>query len=632
MGSHALGGRFWYTPLETPESLARGNSVERREMPMVIAAQELVLLLLVGVSSTLLASFVDKSVDLCRDARMRLSREADMFWQSYVLWIGSSLVMCALSAACVQYLGPSAAGSGIPQMKCVLSGVQIHDYLSLRTLGAKVGSLVLALAGGLSIGKEGPYVHMASCLAHQLGRLPPFRRLLEREEVCHEVLAAACAAGVSATFGAPVGGVLFSIEVTSSSYSIQHLWKAMFTSVCGALVFRLSRNYGALALFRLTEFATQDLGDLLLNGEMGAFALLGVLCGVLGAAFVHAVAALVRAVRRVRAAVATSPQSVGGSGVGGGEAAHTQNGSESDGDGRGQGATAICGDGAQSSCAATSRSSACEVTADTMVGNGRAAAPPVARSPSSPPSVRRRASGPRLPLVRVLISRYSYTLLVALASAMISFPLQFFRSPAEDVINALFGAAPFELSSRWSSPSLLVNLAIYLLGKFCFTVIAVGCPVACGVFSPVFVLGAAFGRLFGELLDLATPEDHHITAGAYAVVGAAAMATGVTRTVSCAVMVFELTGQLNHMLPVLVAVLTAYGVGNIFNRSIYDTMLELNNLMPAGGAVGPVATRAQDVAMHGGAYARAGTPATLFLVQASCASRAGNPNANHEWP
>eukprot|EP00325_Prymnesiales_sp_UTEX-LB-985_P021718 CAMPEP_0174739174 /NCGR_PEP_ID=MMETSP1094-20130205/71175_1 /TAXON_ID=156173 /ORGANISM="Chrysochromulina brevifilum, Strain UTEX LB 985" /LENGTH=56 /DNA_ID=CAMNT_0015942701 /DNA_START=1 /DNA_END=167 /DNA_ORIENTATION=+ len=56
------------------------------------------------------------------------------------------------------------------------------------------------------------------------------------------------------------------------------------------------------------------------------------------------------------------------------------------------------------------------------------------------------------------------------------------------------------------------------------------------------------------------------------------MAAGVTRTISCAVMVFELTGQLNHMLPVLVAVLAAYGVGNIFNQSIYDTMLDLNNL------------------------------------------------------
>ena len=43
------------------------------------------------------------------------------------------------------------------------------------------------------------------------------------------------------------------------------------------------------------------------------------------------------------------------------------------------------------------------------------------------------------------------------------------------------------------------------------------------------------------------------------------------------VIVFELTGQLSHMLPVLVAVLLAYGVGNACNTSIYDTMMTLNN-------------------------------------------------------
>ena len=126
-------------------------------------------------------------------------------------------------------------------------------------------------------------MHMASCIAHQLTRLTPFRRLRHNEQLRRQVLAAACAAGVSATFGAPVGGVLFSIEVTASYYSIAHLWKAMFTSVCGALVFKISRNYGSLKLFDLTDFAEQDLGDLFFNGEMTAFAVLGLLCGLLGA-------------------------------------------------------------------------------------------------------------------------------------------------------------------------------------------------------------------------------------------------------------------------------------------------------------------------------------------------------------
>jgi hypothetical protein len=35
---------------------------------------------------------------------------------------------------------------------------------------------------------------------------------------------------------------------------------------------------------------------------------------------------------------------------------------------------------------------------------------------------------------------------------MLAYPFRFFRSSPEDVINALFGAAPFELSSIWSTP------------------------------------------------------------------------------------------------------------------------------------------------------------------------------------
>eukprot|EP00962_Isochrysis_galbana_P060416 scaffold34853_cov67-Isochrysis_galbana.AAC.1 len=127
------------------------------------------------------------------------------------------------------------------------------------------------------------------------------------------------------------------------------------------------------------------------------------------------------------------------------------------------------------------------------------------------------------------------------------------------------------MAARWSHPSLRINLAIYIVCKFVFTSVAVGCPISCGMFTPVFLIGAAVGRLYGELLNDLTPIDMMITAGGYAVVGAAAMAAGVTRTVSTAVIVFELTGQLNHMLPVLVAVLIATGVGNACNASIYDT-------------------------------------------------------------
>ena len=148
-----------------------------RHALLVNAVQELLLLLCVGIFTTVLAFSVDKTIEIMDMARARASQEAGSFLASYTIWTGSSLVLCGLSVACVHLIGPSAAGSGIPQMKCVLAGVQIHDYLSTRTLVAKAASLVLALAGGLSIGKEGPYVHMASCIAHQLCKLRIFRRL-----------------------------------------------------------------------------------------------------------------------------------------------------------------------------------------------------------------------------------------------------------------------------------------------------------------------------------------------------------------------------------------------------------------------------------------------------------------------
>ncbi len=233
---------------------------------MFNAAQELLLLLVVGGSATVLTFGIDKLISALTDARAQIAQDNTEFILMYVVWSASSLLLCVLSVACVHFIGPHAAGSGIPQMKCVLAGVDMPEYLSLRTLLAKATSMVFALVGGLSIGKEGPYVHMASCVAHQIMRLPPFERLRTNEHLHRQVLGAACAAGVSATFGAPVGGVLFAIEVTSTYYSISHLWKAMFTSVCGAVLFRIGRDLGSLALFRLTTFSSADLGSTIYNG------------------------------------------------------------------------------------------------------------------------------------------------------------------------------------------------------------------------------------------------------------------------------------------------------------------------------------------------------------------------------
>jgi len=94
--------------------------------------------------------------------------------------------------------------------------------------------------------------------------------------------AAAIAAGVTATFGAPIGGVLYSIEVSATYYMVSNLWKAFFCTTCGILLFRFLAVFEAIELFDMTKFDSVPV-----DYEIFFFALLGLICGLVGALFIH---------------------------------------------------------------------------------------------------------------------------------------------------------------------------------------------------------------------------------------------------------------------------------------------------------------------------------------------------------
>ena len=81
----------------------------------------------------------------------------------------------------------------------------IRNFLSLSTLLIKVVSLILSVASGMALGKEGPLVHVACCI----GQIIPsfFRKYSNNEAKKREMLSVASATGVSVAFGAPIGGV-----------------------------------------------------------------------------------------------------------------------------------------------------------------------------------------------------------------------------------------------------------------------------------------------------------------------------------------------------------------------------------------------------------------------------------------
>lgn len=106
-----------------------------------------------------------------------------------------------------------------------------------------------------------------------------------------------------------------------------------------------------------------------------------------------------------------------------------------------------------------------------------------------------------------------------------------------------------------------------------------------GIFIPVFKIGAGFGRLLGEAMHLWFPlgvryggKLSPIIPGGYAVVGAAAFSGAVTHTVSVGVIVFEMTGQITHLIPVMIAVLISNAIAAILQPSIYDSIILIKKL------------------------------------------------------
>ena len=106
-----------------------------------------------------------------------------------------------------------AAGSGIPEIKTILSGFVIPHFLDLKVLLVKAVGATFAVSTGMCLGKEGPFVHISTCVGYLVAMR--FDKYRNNQRKMREMLSVACSAGLSVAFGAPIGGVLFSYEVNS---------------------------------------------------------------------------------------------------------------------------------------------------------------------------------------------------------------------------------------------------------------------------------------------------------------------------------------------------------------------------------------------------------------------------------
>ncbi|SCU98236.1 LAFA_0G16512g1_1 [Lachancea sp. 'fantastica'] len=193
----------------------------------------------------------------------------------FVLFIVLSLIFALLSGLMVRYIAPMATGSGISEIKVWVSGFKYKDeFLNLKTLVIKSVALPLAISSGLSVGKEGPSVHYATCCGFVITNLLLKRNLSFSHQ--SEYLIASTAGGVAVAFGAPIGGVLFALEEmsTSSYFNLSVLWKSYYVALGAVATLQYMNPFrnGKIVLFEVTyenNWRVQEIPVFIILGAFG---------------------------------------------------------------------------------------------------------------------------------------------------------------------------------------------------------------------------------------------------------------------------------------------------------------------------------------------------------------------------
>lgn len=261
---------------------------------------------LIGILTGLIACFIDIMVEKLAGIKYQAIKEnIETFTAvgglsvSLLLWAVLNSAFVMVGSIIVAFFEPIAAGSGIPQIKCYLNGVKIPRVVRLKTLVVKVCGVICSVVGGLAVGKEGPMIHSGSVVAAGVsqGRSTSLKRdfkifeYFRRDTEKRDFVSAGAAAGVSAAFGAPVGGVLFSLEEGASFWNQMLTWRIFFASMISTftLNFFLSvyhNNTGDLSNPGLINFGRFDSDSVAYNiYEIPLFIAMGAIGGLLGALF-----------------------------------------------------------------------------------------------------------------------------------------------------------------------------------------------------------------------------------------------------------------------------------------------------------------------------------------------------------
>lgn len=470
--------------------------------------------------------------------------------RAFLYYAGYNMLFVSIATAFVAFLDLKAKGSGIPEIKSYLNGRKIHRVISIRTLVSKLVGVVFSVSGSLVLGKEGPMMHAGAVVGAIISQgrdefysfglgILSFRSDKEKRSF----VSLGCACGVAAAFSAPLGGVLFVIEEAASYWSVRLTWLTFFaTMACASFVdvvlsgAKDTAEWGlmsqsAVVSFGSFEGASRDpcypMQPPYRFMQLPLFVLIGAMGGLLGAAF----NSLNLVLSRIRTKYIVDPR-------------------------------------------VRLVESLIVALISSTVFFGLSYAYPC-RSRKDVHYASWTNSNPVHPV------KNSTCELIAMNGHMcdgddeVNDLETLMLSSLDSAVRRLFHS---EALYAWPA-LLLFGFTVWMLA--CFTY---GTSIPSGLFVPAITIGAALGRAFGQGLWSVDNGSFMnifgiIDPGTYSLLGGAAMLGGVTRmTISIVVILMETTNNSTYAIPLMVTIMSAKVVGDLFTDGLYDMHIELQGI------------------------------------------------------
>ncbi|GMI67476.1 chloride channel B [Hibiscus trionum] len=433
------------------------------------------------------------------------------------------LLTFTAAVLCVCF-APTAAGPGIPEIKAYLNGVDTPDMFGANTLLVKIFGSIGAVSAGLDLGKEGPLVHISCCIASLLAQGGPdnyrlkwrWLRYFNNDRDRRDIITCGSSSGVCAAFRAPVGGVLFALEEVATWWRSALLWRTFFSTAVVVVVLR-----AFIETCNSGKCGLFGTGGLIIfdvsdvKVSYHAMDLIPVIIiGIIGGLLGSLYNHVLHKVLRLYNLINQ----------------------------KGKLHKLLLALGV------SLFTSVCQYCLPFLAQC----------RPCDPSFLEACPTNDRAGNFKKFncpAGQYN-----DLATLLLT--------TNDDAVRNIFSS---NTCSEFHHTSILIFFALYcILGLITF-----GIAVPSGLFLPIILMGSGYGRLLGMLMGSYTNLDQ----GLYAVLGAASLMSGSMRmTVSLCVIFLELTNNLLLLPITMIVLLIAKTVGDSFNPSIYDIILELKGL------------------------------------------------------